>query len=99
MSKLSLDTSPHRFSGLSLGLKHGSMRTNHDDFRDRGEQWATPFIEDAEPVKRSRPDIMKGYYTLEDSQRMIDADMARRRKMFRNMRAVVETGSKIPREE
>lgn len=86
------ETRPHKVLGLlarEVAKLQPHVGSNCEQFAERGEKWATPYLPDAEPVKLSAPDIMAGYYSFEDSQRMLDADMCRRRRMHQNLRIVV----------
>ena len=71
--------------------------SSHAAFDERGEPWAVPYLDDAEPVRRDAPDIMSGFYSESDMVRMLDADMARRRNRFDNFKSVMEAKCDIPR--
>ena len=77
-----------------------SMCTNHEQFEAMGEKWCVRYEDDPAPIKLSCPDVMAGYYKLEDSQRMLDADMQRRRNRFANRVAISNAldACTIPRE-
>lgn len=89
----------HPFAGIDLG-KFPKMKTSHDQFAERGSPWATPYEEDAPPkpqTVRGSSHVLAGYFTEEDTTRMLSADMAQRRHVFNNLRAVLATGSNIKR--
>lgn len=93
------DTRPQSLqNGIArdAGSLKPNMPSNHQMFEIAGNPFARPYEHDAEPVKLSCPDIMAGYYTIEDSQRMLDADMVRRRNRFKRLKAAIESLDNCP---
>lgn len=71
-----------------LARRKVTMRTNHEQFEACGNPFATPYEENAEPVKRAIPDVFSGYFTLEDSQRMLNSAMRRKRNCVENAKTI-----------